>query len=1404
MVMDVPASARKRRWQHELGTLKKTSDTWDAVAQAFVTASCSQVWATGPHLYLGCQSMNLVARARVQFASRVCLATPPFTQSVGNFGMFIGGTRQWHEKARQAMMCEWWNLGLLLPSSAVDSVVGAAHEFRTQSLADWGYCWCVTDQKFWLSDVPGHVHDSLQVLVDAVLCHVNGVCVEERQLRKQSEVRGVHGHEVCAAWQDVNTDEVQRRQLLDAAAKVFHARPSTTSWEPAEDSTFYQQFQQLVPWKIERLQCVKSPKVRRGPLNMPWTHRGACLQYVSGHVVVETEELSSQVVLRARFGAPVQLAIFWYGFAMELLPISSEDPEQRVRDVPSGIVQIAEGVRFILGESAARIPRSTCQLVGKLHLQLGHLSKRELTRLLSSHGASSITLEAVTKLECDTCTRAKSVPPSRAASAPTQPAPCFGDHSQCDFFHCVDLAGVSHTILGVIDSASHLHVARRVHEKAAEPTLHALLSSWITPFGVPVEIKADLDPAFRGKCTEGLAILGVEVLHVPAEQHSQLGRIERHNAVLRTALLKLIDDQGVARGEELDIVLAAATHAKNHLMRKAGVSPFVAAFGRLPRIPGELFADGDQFAGIALTENEQIRRAMHLRLAAQKVMLDVQQLEALRAAILRKSLPGHDVNFQPGQRVAFFRTRALQRQGARVKRSGYIPATFIAYESGPRKSNNAWVLAGSRVTLVSCSQLRPAIGFEQWVPDATDQVRLEEAIRNGSVEQLPQEIESPPAPEFEPLNEMDVGSMFDHQPVADVDSRFDQMRAGMRTPVYPTLDFSELPEAVEDEDVVEPLGESLRVQEREEDVEEERKSKTARTARTEEDVESTHGATAGSAASSVHAVCLWEYVDVEQTAIAFLPPDGWDGSEVLMSSKAGRYVQHEASFLDSSDDHAAADDLSRSGWASQQSATDAASLKALQKELPWQFIMQQPREFVEAFHEALRKEESSWKKWGPVREMTESETRQVVKSCPRRIMKSRAVYRDKHCGVPPLAAKARVVVLGFNDPDLSTIARYSPVISRVGVAFVLQVFASSHCGSQRGWLLITADIATAFLQGTQQRTEPLYMWSPRDPLVAGSATFKPRMFEIQGNVYGLCNAPHTFSRKVIAQMSRAGFCQHPLDCMLFLYYSEGVLQAVAGFHVDDPLLACSRSFPMHLIREAFEWGSWSECSVEDATEQSPASLTFTGKQILVRHDGSVCVCMSSYIDTLPQCEIPSARNRSDTTLQPGKEMQLYRSAIGSLQWMAGSARPDLAAWCSLLQQPSPDVSNLRQVAECLEFARKTKDRGSSFYPVDLRSCLLVLYADASFGNAAKSGSQCGMIIALTSSDCLKSAESFPASIIEYKSFRARRVCRSTLAAEAQAIEAGVDHTQFVASYFTMGLTGISLREAQNLPSIPFC
>ena len=56
-------------------------------------------------------------------------------------------------------------------------------------------------------------------------------------------------------------------------------------------------------------------------------------------------------------------------------------------------------------------------------------------------------------------------------------------------------------------------------------------------------------------------------------------------------------------------------------------------------------------------------------------------------------------------------------------------------------------------------------------------------------------------------------------------------------------------------------------------------------------------------------------------------------------------------------------------------------------------------------------------------------------------------------------AKARLVVIGFEDPDLSTISNDSPTLTKDGRQVVLQQVSSHQ------WPLISFDISTAFLHG---------------------------------------------------------------------------------------------------------------------------------------------------------------------------------------------------------------------------------------------------------------------------------------------------------------------------------------------------
>eukprot|EP00971_Amphidinium_carterae_P111134 2201418-Amphidinium_carterae.2 len=298
--------------------------------------------------------------------------------------------------------------------------------------------------------------------------------------------------------------------------------------------------------------------------------------------------------------------------------------------------------------------------------------------------------------------------------------------------------------------------------------------------------------------------------------------------------------------------------------------------------------------------------------------------------------------------------------------------------------------------------------------------------------------------------------------------------------------------------------------------------------------------------------------------MGFLPLNGDDGNEVLSASRSGKHFHYEMTMLESSDEERPRNDLAAqatSGWQAEQNALSAANLKALQKELPISFIMSQNASFVQAFEGAVRKEEASWNEWKPVRALSPQEAQSVKsnREMSRRILRSRMIYRDKNSGIPPLAPKARLVVTGFSDPDLASLRRYSPVLTRLGLFMVLQLFASSHT-IPSAWRLITGDIATAFLQGVQERSQPVYMYGPSDAIIRKTGCFgggQDAIFEIHGNVYGLANAPATFSASVVKRLRSVCVC---VSCNILLTACFSSNMLVSNQRTRNPQLLLPLAF----------------------------------------------------------------------------------------------------------------------------------------------------------------------------------------------------------------------------------------------------
>ena len=1073
----------------------------------------------------------------------------------------------------------------------------------------------------------------------------------------------------------------------------------------------------------------------------------------------------------------------------------------------------------------------------RMHRNLGHPRKEDFVRALAQQDRlEQDALVLARRLRCATCERTRRPLPPRPSSLKSTPA--FNTKLSLDFVYLHDSNGEKFHYLHILDPAGAFNVFALVKSREPSEALDVFTTSWANWAGYPAQMRLDRDGSFEGVFYEKLTDLGLNLDYIPAEAHWQAGDVEAFNRAFRNVANKLIDEYQIQGEQDMRMLGASVAASLNDKVRMSGASANQWVFGKNPTIPGDLLnLDGKVETLHGLQRDEQLRVRTQIRARADALLSEYRVNEALQKAVTRQSRPPRQ-RYEPGELVAFWRNvkkkkgKLVQPGWFR----GTIIGPDKGSEEG--QQSNYWVSSNGRCILVSLEQLRPAFGTELWpvseedlqwlednmpeefydergdpplpddippdalheefvIPAYDDEVEMAEELRPAEVQQVPPELAQPPDPMQTSPAPSDATQPHPESPL---------LTRAPGTPVGGLLQNAlREPDPKRQRLGLTPPASSAVVPDSDEDV------GSVESQRPAHETESMPDAEIKSALVTALSKDKWELSDDGQWLVRrhhlprrqlFSPLEvpGLPVQAQRLGSERHtryRYVNYMSSFDQKSVDvmskdsnetpHSWSDtwrgngletamhyDWTGSTWfrvvaAAKKIKGRRVSMtrkeqKALDREIPYHLI---PEDEREAYHEALCKEWSTWERYAAVKVLDKAASEAVEKYVHKnRILDTRVCYRNKNAAFPwmPPKHKARHVCRGDRDPDITSLRRDAPTMSRMAMMVLLQVAAAMP-----GWFLFNADITGAFLQGDQSlssRKEALYLRQPREGL---PGLQKGQLMLVVRGIFGLANSPRLFWRHLRDTLLKIGFRQSTLDRAVFFYYKEERLVLVLGAHVDDLLGTGQPGAADEVLAElraTFDFGAWADSREDEVLE-------YGGKQIRKLADGTVLLNQEKFIRATSVTAIPKWRTSTPNSNLLKSEMTELRSVGGCLHWVVGQTRPDLAAGTSLHMSGTPTVTNLLELNKLLKEAKASEGWALRFRPIDLEKARIVVFSDSSFANAEGLRSQAGYLVFVTG-DQVCSVEGDVASLVDWRSHKIKRQCRSTLAAETMSLDAAVD------------------------------
>eukprot|EP00971_Amphidinium_carterae_P345858 6487025-Amphidinium_carterae.2 len=980
----------------------------------------------------------------------------------------------------------------------------------------------------------------------------------------------------------------------------------------------------------------------------------------------------------------------------------------------------------------------------QLHYRLGHASKAEMKVILKHAGASQWLLNLLDDVHCPSCDAL--APPLRRRKVSSNMPQHFGEQLMLDMVF-IDLEREAEekksiTVLSIVDVATsycRLYVVSDVSSAQASQCLE----DWCRHYGAPKSTYAD--NAFSGMewattCSRWSIESRTSAAHAPW-QH---GKVERLHQVVRRCVQSLYMSTTLSSQEVVDMIACA----RNNIAKGPhGIAPITLVLGSVRPQPGDEDLLCEEYSGDLVCSQEQFDALKYRQLARLVYLEHEARMKIARA--MHTQLSNQRRNWERGERVLIFRSNNSIHP-SRGRWTG--PCTIIAAESSA-----IYVNFGGRVFKVAPEHVRALTADEVAVTEDVNkmnEVQLE--VDAGGYDltepekKKPQQASSASMPQ-----QASSASMPQQASSASMPQQVSSARSRSRPPVrgssstIPPIPSTPKPDlripstpVMHPTDVPHTTEQSRQGEQSERD---EVEQPLLKRLRAEREIPDLAGALENDEDEDVENLALLADVDEMKKCIAIETEFTRDSIHALVAdlqnTNSKKVILHRLKNMSKTT----------------HTTVVERDLNAEEKE-----------QFVHA-------KQKEWSQWLSKNAASIASKHGIPTD---RLLRTRWVLTWKLDPTNPggRKAKARLVILGYQDPDLKHLRTDAPTASRSSKLMLSQL------ALQFGWRIFSLDATTAFLSGDpwnleesegynitsktrhKARKQQLYMEPPLD-LKKGMGLTNEECLCLLKCAYGLADAPRSWWKKLTRVLLTVGFTQCTYDpCLFMLHKNEGQKRDLVGLialHVDDMLCAGDGALWDQIMFELENKIQFGEREYE--------SFTFTGVHFHQDLEmGTITLSQPEYAETISELHIPRGSGDEDEVAEASQS--LIKQALGELQWLATQTRPDLSADTSLLSSAA-NKATITQVKRINKLVRRAQQREMTItlrkLSAPVHSLHWLVIQDAAFGIRDNGASQAGTLIYLTTESVAK-AETATVSLMDWSSVKLERVVRSSFAAETQS------------------------------------